>query len=141
MDRKTYQALAVVAEQFPAEQSAGNTTTTLDLNKGLRRIFLILNVGAMSANTTLDLYLQGVDAGNATTPLPNSNITTLTDGNKTITLEVRDDQLQLYKQLQAVTTVTGNGTVNYGLLTLADTAAYKPASTLNDTSVAQQIVL
>ncbi len=141
------QALTIVGKLDPVSQGAGTVTIAdIDMSK-LRRIMFILQVGALGAAGTVDAKLRSAKtSGGAYSDIASSSITQIvTNSNKVVTLEIRQDQMESlqaagYQYIELSVTVGANA-VLISAIALGDSAPQKPAKAQDIAAVAQRLVM
>lgn len=137
--------LAIVATIDPEAYTAAATvsTDTFDMDVHHEAMFVLM-LGDIAVNTTVDFAVWSATAsttGTATTALANITQLTAGDDDRQVVVTVRgEDMADGYSWLRGVLTIGGTGgTVDLGVVALADRARFKPAS-VNDLASVDEIV-
>ena len=145
MERLSEQ-LAIVATIDPEAYTTATTATTDVWDMSVHHeCMIVLQLGTVAANTTVDLdILESTATGAGTiTATAVASITQLTagDDDTQVVVTVRgEDMTPGYRYLRGVLTIGGvGGTVDLSAVVLADGARYKAAS-VNDLASVDEIV-
>jgi hypothetical protein len=143
------QALAQVDQIMPSNAAAGTVNSTgIDMSKN-RRALYVLELGAMTASSTVNAVLQSCSASSFASNVHNMtggtvNLTT-SNANQVVTFETTDEGVQnqnagdRYVRLQVI---VGTAAANYAVVGVGGEANHKPASLQNNTTtVSQQLVV
>jgi hypothetical protein len=144
------QALAQVDQLFPTNAAAGTYNSTgIDMSKN-RRALWVIEIGAMTASSTVNILLQSAANANFNanvhTMAMNTNIAQVVNtsgGNLVVTVETSDEAVtnqnagDRYARVQVV---VGTAAVNFSVLGVGGEANHKPASAQNPTAVSAQYV-
>ncbi len=137
------QGLTVLGVLHSQNLAAGtdNSITNIDLSK-VRRILFVIDVGSLGASGTVDFKLQEAKtSGGAYQDIAGTSITqVVTTGNKVVTVEVRDDQLDAGYQFVRHNLVIGANAVQVCVIALGGEAEQKPAKAQDIAAVAQRVV-
>jgi hypothetical protein len=143
------QQLAQVDQILPSNAAAGTTNSSgIDMSKN-RRCLYVLEVGAMTASSTLNAILQSSAVANFASGVHNMTGGTVnlanTNASQVVTFETTEEAVQnqnagdRYVRLQCV---VGTAAVNYSVVGQGGEANHKPASNQNNTTtVSQQLVV
>ncbi len=137
------QALSIAATEIdPVSQAIGTVTSgAVDMSKFHRVMFAVM-VGSVGAAGTVDAKLQQSATGTGGwTDVTGSNITTVTAGDKIVTLEMRSDQLSTGQRYVRLSITVGGNAVLIAALPLGGEAIQKPGSANDITAVAQRLVM
>jgi hypothetical protein len=124
------------------------TTAAVPLTK-LRRVLFTVQVGAMGASSTVNFNVQGCSTSGGTfVDIPNTSITPLAqsggNGSQEVIVEITAEQvaaLNLGYQFLKGKLVIATAATPSAVLVQGGVSRYEPASTLNDASVVQTVVL
>jgi hypothetical protein len=139
------QALGFSQPTHAAAKTASFNSASVDLAK-FRRAFVIVDVGAVSGTSpTLDAKWQESPDNSTFTDLAGTgvSVTQITTGNKTVTLEVRADQLSAGKRYARVAFTIGGTSPSFTLsvIVLGGDAAQRPANLANHADITEQKVV
>jgi len=131
--------LAVVATIDPDAYSAGaQNSDSIDM-KNFRRVIFIVLAGDLGTDATLDFKVQESADGSSWSDLSGKAITQLTqaggDSNKQAIVEVAAEELSSGKRYVRGVMTIGTAASDAGMVALADTARYLPASDFDLSSV------
>ena len=143
------QALALVDQIFPSNAAAGTFNSAgIDMSKN-RRALWIIEIGAMTVSSTVNIVLQSSANSNFTgahTMATNTNLSQVVNtsgGNLVVTVETSDEAVanqnpgDRYARVQIV---VGTAAVNYSVIGFGSESGHKPASQQNPAAVSQQVV-
>jgi hypothetical protein len=143
------QQLAQLDQVLPSNAAAGTVSSTgIDMQKN-RRALYVIEIGAMTASSTLNAILQSSASSTFASGVHNMtggnvNLTTA-NASQVVTFETTEEAVQnqnpgdRYVRLQVV---VGTAAANYSVVGMGGEANHKPASLQNNTTtVSQQIVV
>jgi hypothetical protein len=144
------QALAQVDQIFPSNAAAGTVNSTgIDMQKNQRALWII-EIGAMTASSTVNIVLQSAansnfnaNVHNMTTNTNIAQVVNTSGGNLVVTVETSAEAVtnqnngDRYARVQVV---VGTAAVNYSVIGFGGEATHKPASAQNPAAVSAQYV-
>jgi hypothetical protein len=143
------QGLAQLDQIMPSNAAAGTTNSSgIDMSKN-RRALYVLELGAMTASSTVNAVLQSSASSTFASGVHNMTGGTVNlntgNTNQVITFETSDEAVtnqnvgDRYVRLQVI---VGTAAANYSVVGIGGEAEHKPASKQNNTTVvSQQLVV
>ena len=136
MTERVTEYLNPITKISPASHTTEQNSTRIDMSL-YRRVLIVLQVGALATNATLDLDVEQHTAasGGSTKNVTGKSITQLTeaggDSNKMVAVELRAEELDLENDYRyiSVELTPATAAAICGVIVLATVARYEPVST------------